>query len=333
MGLKRPEDRELGSTPWMGRRVLITGGGGFVGWHLVDQLTRIGATVMSVSRQPGRLARLKPTGQWQYETVDLTHVEDVIRIVGRFHPHIVFHFASHPDGAENHEHAVTSMQTNLMGTVNLLEAMRQAGCGELVFGDSCKVYGNADVAYRSDTPLAPNSSYSISKAAGWQICEMYSRLHGMAAVSIRPTMMYGPHQGRNLISFVIRGVLEGKTSIALDGGSQTRDPLYVDDGISMFIAAGAAASRLRGRAINIGGGQELTVAQIAQTIVDLMGGQTEIVTRASQARTTEMWRSRSDNSEAAEWLGWRPAHTLHAGLRATIAFEKSHPPPAEANSY
>jgi len=327
-----PEPDELGGPAWTGRRVLVTGGGGFVGWHLVDQLTRMGATVMSVSRHPGRLARLEPSGQWRYETVDLRHVDDLIRTVGRFHPQIVYHFASHPDGPENHEHAVTSMQTNLMGTLNLLEAMRQAGCGELVYGDSCKVYGNAEVPYRSDTPLAPNSSYSISKAAGWQACELYSRLHGIAAVSIRPTMMYGPHQGRNLISFVIRSVLRGEASIPLDGGSQTRDPLYVDDGVSMFVAAGAATSRLGGRAINIGGGHELTVAEIAQTIVDLMGARTEIVTRAGQARTTEMWRSCCDNSEATACLGWRPVHTLHAGLRATIAFERSHPPPAEAKS-
>lgn len=275
----------------------------------------------AVSRHAGRLEKLETDGQCRFMAVDLTRADDVMDAVNRVEPDVVYHFASHPDGPENYQHALTAVHTNLLGTLNLLEAMRQVGGGALVYGDSCKVYGNAAVPYRSDTPLSPDSSYSITKAAGWQLCQLYCRVHGLAAISIRPTLMYGPHQGRNLISFVIRSVLEGKTSVRLDGGSQTRDPVYVEDGVSAFVAAGGAAKKLSGKVINIGGGQELSVTAIARAIVDVMGARTEIVSCAEQARATEMWRSCCDNREAAELLDWRPSHTLETGLQATVAYE------------
>jgi len=304
---------------WTNRRVLVTGGGGFVGWHLVDRLTKLGAGVTTLSRHPGRLATLKTAGPSQFMAVDLSRANDTIEALGSVRPDLVYHFASHPDSAESYGHALTTIQTNLAGTLNLLEGMRRIGGGMLIYGDSCKVYGNADVPYRSGTPLSPGSSYAISKAAGWQLCQVYSRVHGLTTTSIRPTLMYGPHQGRNLISFIIRSVLEGKQSVQLDGGDQTRDPLYVADGVSAFIAA--ASSKRSGEVINIGGGHERTAADIAQMIVNLMGGSTKIESCPGRARATEMWRSYCDNREATEWLGWRPSHTLEEGLKETIAHE------------
>jgi UDP-glucose 4-epimerase len=310
--------------PQPNRRVLVTGGGGFVGWHLVDRLTRSGVNVTSLSRHPGRLATLK-TGSTRFVPADLGNADAVIEALDGVRPDLVYHFASHPDGPECYEHARTTIQTNLVGTLNLLEAMRRLGGAVLVYGDSCKVYGNADVPYHSGTPLSPGSSYAISKAAGWELCQVYARLYGLTIICVRPTLMYGSYQGRNLISFVIRSVLAGKERIALDGGSQTRDPLYVDDGVGAFIAAGARGRELNGKVINIGGGHELSVAVIAQTTVDLMGSSIRIESRPNQVRATEMSRSYCDNREAAQWLGWRPSHTLEEGLKETIRYEtQSH---------
>jgi nucleoside-diphosphate-sugar epimerase len=123
-----------------------------------------------------------------------------------------------------------------------------------------------------------------------------------------------------LISFVVDRVLEGKGEIPLMGGSQTRDPLYITDAIDAFLAAARGGLDGAGRVINIGGGREISVHQLAQEVVRMMGANVKIVIQSRQARPTEIWRSYCDNREAGEVLGWQPRTSLEDGLRSTIRF-------------
>ena len=107
-----PEPQEHADWQWSDRRVLVTGGGGFVGWHLVHELAGLGANVTALSRHAGRLESLETTGKPRFVPVDLTQPDDVMRAVKRVEPDVVYHFASHPDGPESYEHAMTTMNTN-----------------------------------------------------------------------------------------------------------------------------------------------------------------------------------------------------------------------------
>jgi UDP-glucose 4-epimerase len=205
-------------------------------------------------------------------------------------------------------------------TLNILEAFRLVSGDLFVYGDSCKVYGNCDVPYLEATPAQPLSSYAIAKYAGWQLCELYSRVHNVSAVSIRPTMIYGPRQSFNLISFVVDCVLDGKCEVVLDGGSQTRDPLYLDDAVEAFVSAAGLGSRLSRRVANIGGGNERSVLQLAKLVLEIMDADLRVVEAPARTRPTETKRSYCDNQESREMLGWQPQVSLREGLSKTIQY-------------
>lgn len=313
-----------------GKRTLVIGGGGFLGSSLVERLIESGAIVGALARRRGKLTGIREGARCVFMACDLHDAEQTRRAVAGFAPQIVFHLAARPDANEDFDQARAAIETNLIGTLNALEAFRLCGGELFIYGDSVKVYGDGDTPYRAAMPLRPLSSYAIARAAGWQVCELYRRIHGLAVVSVRPTLIYGPRQGHNLISLVIDSALARRGEIRLDGGDQTRDPLFIDDAIAAFLAVAARGAQLAGSVINIGGGEERTVAEIARLIVELMGGDTPVVINPQRRRLTETQRSFCDNVEAAAWLDWRPRTDLRAGLRKTITYllrqraEESH---------
>jgi len=302
------------------RRIVVTGASGFVGGHLVRQLVHEGAQV-------GALSRTRTEGlldEWSrrctFIACDLRQRERTRRVLREFAPEVLFHFASHPDAREAVGQAYRAIQVNLVGTLNALEAFRSCGGKLFLYGDSCKVYGDARVPYRETLALGPNSSYAITKAAAWHLCELYGRLHGLTVISLRPTLIYGPGQSGNIIDFVITNLLDGASEIRLDGGEQTRDPLFIDDAVEAFLMAARLGTALHGRVVNLGGGREISVRELAVVIAELMGARAAIVSCPDQARPTELWRSTCDNAEATALLGWTPKTPLRQGLERTIAY-------------
>lgn len=300
-------------------RVLITGAGGFLGSHLVEGLTNLGAEVMGVSRSRGNLDLLPP-GFCAFKACDLREREAIANICRSFRPQIVFHLASQRDASEGYSQAQACLEGNLTATLNVLDGACQSSAEAFIYGDSCKVYGSCDVPFRESTPARPLSSYAATKAAGWEYCLLYARLHEIAVVSIRPTIIYGPRQSFNLITHVTESVMAGRREIRLDGGSQTRDPLYIDDAIGAFIQAGRFSPQLRGRVINIGGGREITVADLAGETLRVLNRKLPIVCDSSRRRLTETQRSYCDNAEARQLLAWFPRVSLSEGLRQTVEF-------------
>ena len=302
-----------------GKRVLVTGAGGFIGSHLVERLISHEVEVAALDMAEGRLAFLPVRTGFRFLQCDLRDSASTLREVGLFDPHIIYHLASHPDGHEDFSQIESSIKGTLCTTVNVLEAFRNCCNAELfVYGDSTKAYGDSNVPYRQAMPLQPLSSYGIAKAAGWQFCEMYRRVHALPSVSVRPTVIIGPRQAFNLIDYVVGCVLAGKEAVRLDGGDQTRDPLYIEDALDAYLAVACAGTRLSGQAINISGGAEYTVREIASTVVRLMGAAVPVVCVPCFRRPTDTERSWGDNAEAAKLLGWRPRTNLEEALRTTI---------------
>lgn len=303
------------------KRVLVTGASGFMGSHLVERLTCAGTRIAALARSSiGKLAEIDAQHTFSFFLCDLLDAEETKEVVKSFAPEIVFHFAAHPDGRESFEQTHAAIQGNLIATLNILEAFRLCGGELFIYGDSCKVYGNSAVPYREAMPMKPESSYAIAKAGGWELCDFYRQLHGIATVSIRPTLIYGPRQSYNLISYVVDCVLAHKREVRLDGGSQTRDPLYIDDAIDALLATARLGQRVSGRVVNIGGGTEISVSALASMVIELMGSRIPVVPLPERARPTEMWRSYTDNLEAQAILRWRPRTELRNGLEQTLKY-------------
>ena len=306
------------SIPVSGRRMAVVGATGFIGSHLTELLVRSGAEVLAVARSRRRLGNLAAVaGGCRFVLADILEREQVRAVLADFRPEAVFHLAADVDADESFEHMTSSIQSNTIGTANVLDASAGSGAAVLVYADSCKVYGNGPVPYREAQPDAPLCSYAVGKAAGWRLCRLASAMTGMAVCSLRSTFVYGPRQNPNLITHVCDCVRDG-VPVRLLGGSQTRDLLFVADAVRAFVAA-ASEPGAWGRIVPAGGGAELGVVEICREVVSLLGSSIEIVAGANKPRLTEIWRSYCDNREAADWLGWSPEVGLREGLSRTLS--------------
>ena len=308
-----------GSERQAGKRVMVTGGSGFIGSHLVEGLLDDGCTVAAVAHAPGRLAFLNHGKSFLFFPCELLNFNEVREVLASFAPDIVIHLAAHPDGREDYEQARACIQNNLSITLNVLEAFRLIEGGEcFIYGDSCKVYDGREAPHHCGSVMRPLSSYGIAKRAGWELCDLYRRVHGVATISVRPTMIHGPRQPYNLISYVVECVLKGKPAVVLDGGDQTRDLLFVKDAVEAYLRVLTFGKELAGRVIHLGGGCELRIADIAQMVLNIMGSDLPVVAAPERTRPTELFRSSCNNDEAFAWLGWRPALDLHSAVETTV---------------
>jgi nucleoside-diphosphate-sugar epimerase len=300
-----------------GRRIAVIGGTGFIGSHLTERLVADGADVLAVARTESRLGNLAAVRrQCVIALADICDPAAMIRALRRFRPEIVFFMAAHPDGTESFRQISECVQINGVGLINALQAAVAAGTEVFVYGDSAKDYGNAEAPYRAEQPASPVCSYAIVKSAGWQLCQLVACFTPMKTVALRPTLVYGPRQNRNVITHVRDCVASGRP-VRLMGGSQTRDPLYIDDAVGAYVAA-ATRPDAWGHAIPIGGGQEVTVTALCQATVTALGGSVAVIEGAEQSRLTEIWRSASDNTDASRLLGWQPVTPLSEGLSRTV---------------
>lgn len=303
---------------WAGRKAAVVGATGFIGSHLTEHLVHAGAIVLAVAHTRTRLENLSAVaGEFAFALANTLHRESIMAALAPFGPEVVFHLAADVDREETFPHITASVQSNTIGTANVLEAAAAGGARVFVYADSCKVYGNGPVPYRSAQPDAPVCSYAVGKAAGWRLCLLAQQMTGMAVCGLRSTSVYGPRHNPNLITYV-EDCLRRDEPVRLLGGSQTRDLLYVDDAVRAFAAA-AAAPGAWGRAVPIGGGRELSVVQICREIVAHLGGGAEVIAGAHEPRLTEIWRSYCDNAEAMALLGWSPEIGLGEGLARTLS--------------
>ena len=305
------------ATYWPGCKVAITGASGFIGSHLVERLAKEGAELLAIGRQPGHLHDFPVvTPGYQFCVGDITNPQQIGMLLRDFRPQIVFHLAAHPDGVEIFPHIHERVRINMLGGMNTLEAA--IGCGSKVFvlADSTKAYGNHGVPYTATQAVDPLCSYAIAKTALWQICQLASKVHELQVVGLRLTFIYGPRQGWNIIQYVQKCIQEG-TPIALQGGSQTRDPLYIDDAVDALLAAATQPTAF-GHSIPVGGGNEISIRDLCQNVLHVLGLQIPVVENADTLRLTEIWRSVVDNTEAKRLLNWTPRTTLSDGLAKTL---------------
>lgn len=314
---------------WSGRRVLVTGAGGFIGSHLAEELVRRGADVRA-------LVRYASHGRWGW--LDGSELVDELDVVAgdirdpetltaaTAGVDVVFHLAALIAIPYSYVTPLAYVRTNVEGTTNVLEAARAAGVGRVVHTSTSEVYGTArSVPISEAHPLQGQSPYSASKIGADKIAESFHAAYGLPVVVLRPFNTYGPRQSaRAVIPTIITQALAGST-VRLGAVTPTRDLTLVHDTAAGFIAAGAAPDAV-GRTINLGVGEEISIGALAERIAALTGSElvVEHDARRDRPEGSEVERLVSDNSLARELLGWTPRHTLDEGLRLTIDWLREH---------
>ncbi len=303
-----------------GRRVLVTGGGGFIGSHLTQTLVDIGAdthvltsTVSSV--YPHRLRGLRSAvTTHEGNFIDSTAMK---AIVADARPEIIFHLGAYTHVGKSWQRIDECVQANIQGTVNLLQALDGTGYERFVNTGTSEIYGNIDVPFQEDKCPNPVSPYAVSKYSAEMYCRLGIESKQWPVVRVRPFNAYGPSQTPDrIIPEIIVRALRGD-ELKMTSGTQTREFNYVTDLVEGFLLA-AVVPDIEGGLFNIGGGEEVSIADLATTILDLMGNPIEAQLGALPDRPIEIWRMYCDSTRARDVLGWQPRHDLRAGLAKTI---------------
>jgi NAD dependent epimerase/dehydratase len=311
-----------------GKKVLVTGAGGFIGSHLVERLVREGARVRAMihynSRGSiGNLEFLSKDVQKEFEIYagDVTDSLSVHSAVKGCET--VFHLAALIGIPYSYLAPHSYVATNITGTVNVLQAAKEFGVSKVVHTSTSETYGTAIYTPIDEKhPLQGQSPYSASKIGADKLAESFYLSFGVPVATVRPFNTFGPRQSaRALIPTVISQVLSGRKTVRLGSLVPFRDFTYVQDTVNGFISV-AHSEKALGKVINIGSGQGVTIGETAKEIMQLIGKVVPIETDEKRIRPegSEVMKLLCDNSKANELAGWTPSISFRDGLKETITF-------------
>ena len=316
---------------WKDRSVMVTGAGGFIASHLVERLVGEGARVRAFVRynsrgDPGLLRlieaeRLKQVEILAGDLCDLAAVQKATE--GMTH---VFHLGALISIPYSYVHPAEVVETNVIGTLNVLMAGRTIGAERIVHTSTSEVYGTAlRVPIDEEHPLQGQSPYSASKIGADKLAESFYRAFDLPVVTVRPFNTYGPRQSaRAVIPTIISQALTQDT-IRLGNLKARRDLTYVSDTVEGFLRAGETDG-VEGETLNLGTGSEIRIGELADEVIRLVGRPMRIEVDSQRLRPekSEVGRLLSDNRLAKERLGWEPKVELEEGLRRTIEWVRGH---------
>jgi len=311
---------------WNGKKVLVTGSDGFIGSHLLERLVGLGANVRA-------LVLYNSFNTWGWlDTIDREKMKNVEVIAGDIRdPHyvqemvkgidIVFHLASLIAIPYSYHSPDSYLETNIKGTLNLLQAARNHPVEQIIHTSTSEVYGTAQfVPITEEHPLVGQSPYAASKIAADQFAVSFNRSFDIPVTIVRPFNTYGPRQSaRAIIPTVISQALAGKKAISIGNLRPTRDFTFVSDTVEGFIKA-AEHEESVGKTLNLGSNSEISIDALVEKIRNLMSNSFEIVVDKGRLRPekSEVDRLWSDNSKAKTILKWAPTISLERGLELTI---------------
>lgn len=307
--------------------VAVTGAEGFIGSHLVEALVRAGFRVRAMVLYNsfgswGWLEHLPPDIMADVEVI-LGDVRDPLSVRECLRDaEVVYHLAALIAIPYSYQAPHSYVQTNVIGTLNVLEAVRDLGTPRLIHTSTSEVYGTArQVPIQETHPLQAQSPYAASKVGADKLVESYHLSFGLPVVTLRPFNTFGPRQSaRAVIPTVISQIAARQDVIKVGSLKPTRDFNYVADTAQSFLAVGTApAPKVLGRTLNTGTGVEVSVGALVEAIADVMGARVEVQQEAARMRpdASEVMRLISDSSELRQLTGWQPAYTLHTGLERT----------------
>jgi nucleoside-diphosphate-sugar epimerase len=295
-----------------GKRLLVTGGSGFIGSRLCARALEEGAGVHAVSRQ-----RREDAAELRWECADLTDEAATRELVEHVRPEVVVHLASAVSGGRDLDLVLPMLRANLVAAVNVMLACAEAGVSRLVLA------GSMEEPDLGDPDAVAQSPYAVAKWSALAYARHLHALHRLPVVHLRVFMVYGPGQLdlRKLVPYVTVSLLRGDAP-RLTSGERAVDWIYVDDVVDAFLRA-AVAPGLEGRSLDVGSGELVTAHDLVVRVRDIVGGDVEPAFGAIPDRPLERVRA-ADPAVAAEAMGWRALTPLDEGLGRTVAFYRAN---------
>ena len=304
---------------------LVTGGAGFIGSHLAEELVGRGQRVRVVdSLVTGKRQNLAHLPDVEFIEGDLADLDIARRAVAGVE--YVLHQAAIPSVPRSVQDPITSNRANIDASLNVLVAARDAGVRRVVYAGSSSAYGNTPTLPKVETmPTAPLSPYALQKLVAEQYCQMFTRLYGLETVTIRYFNVFGPRQDPSspysgVISLFISALCEGHRPKIYGDGEQTRDFTYVANVVDGVLRA-CDAQGASGEVINVATGGRVSLNQLFRTVRDLVGANLEPVYEA--ARAGDVRDSQGDISKARQILAYAPTVPFREGLQKTVAWYRS----------
>jgi len=320
-------------THWSQQHVLVTGAGGFIGSHLTERLLKLGATVTALIHYDARSDRgnlefvppelLRQLNVVSGDVSDPYLVQDLLK--GQ---EVVFHLAALIPIPYSYRAPASYISTNVQGTLNVCEAAKRSGIRRLVHTSTSEAYGTAlHPMIDENHPLQAQSPYAASKIAADKLVESYCRSFSLPAATIRPFNTFGPRQSaRAVIPTILSQLLSGAATLKLGSLAPARDFLSVEDTVEGFLAV-ASTDACVGRVTNVGTGKAVSIGQLAELAMDVVGRRIEIITDDQRNRpaNSEVMNLICDASEARRLAGWEPRVALREGLTRVAEFIRANP--------
>lgn len=307
-------------------RVLVTGGAGFIGSHIVDRLLGEGFTVGVLdSMITGSHDNLKAAGKGvSFHDVDIRDASSIEKVVSGYDS--IVHEAALVSVTRSVEDPLTTNAVNVDGTVNLLRAAVHAKAKKFVYASSSSVYGDsATLPKTEDMVTRPISPYGVSKLSAELYCAAFARVYGIQTVALRYFNVFGPRQRPGpyggVIPAVIKKALSGDRPVIYGDGEQSRDFTYVEDVAEANLQA-LKHDLPAGSVFNIGGGEPHSINELVAKVLEAVG-RTDLEPQHLPPRMGDIRDSFADISRAASQLGYRPKFGFEEGLRQTVAWFRS----------
>jgi len=302
------------------KRAVVTGGAGFIGSHIADELVARGYQVAIIddlsTGNKENIASLLNQNDVEFTECSITDLSMLNKLFRG--TNYVFHLAAIPSVPRSVENPQASHEANMTGTLNVLLAARDTAVTKVVYASSCAVYGDTStLPIREDTLPNPQSPYAVTKLAGEYYCQAFHQVYGLPTVCLRYFNVYGPRQDPNsdysaVIPRFIQRVLDDKPPIILGDGEQTRDFTFITDVVEANILV--AESHATG-IFNIGSGQSISITRLAELIIGLAGN--NVKPMHEEPRPGDIKHSLADISKARSF-GYKPRYGLERGLAETI---------------
>ncbi|MBX3064320.1 MAG: SDR family oxidoreductase [Anaerolineae bacterium] len=306
---------------------LVTGGGGFIGSHLVDELVRRGEQVRVIDNfSTGKLNNLAHNldkiDLYEVDIRDLNALREPLRGVD-----YVLHQAAIPSVPRSVADPLATHETCATGTLNMLIAARDAGVKRFVYAASSSAYGDIAGEFKVETMQPqPMSPYAVAKLIGEQYCSVFHRIYGLSTVALRYFNVFGPRQDPNspysaVIPLFATRMLRGESPVIYGDGTQSRDFTYIDNVLhGNLLACHADAAKVSGQVMNLACGDRTSLLQLVDGINALLG--TDCQPIFEPARSGDIKHSRADISKAGELLGYEQRISFEDGLAKTVAWFK-----------
>src|SRR5687768_4409375 len=304
---------------------LVTGGAGFIGSHLAEELLRRGERVrVADSLVTGKRENLAHLPQAEFVQGDLADIDFARRVVQGVD--YVLHQAAIPSVPRSVQDPITSNRANIDASLNILVAARDAGVKRLVYAGSSSAYGNTPTLPKVETmATAPLSPYALQKLVAEQYCQMFTRLYGLETVTTRYFNVFGPRQDPSspysgVISLFISALCEQRRPTIYGDGEQTRDFTYVANVVQGVLKASAAPAA-NAEVINVATGGRISINTLFQAVRTLVDAHVDPV--YSPARAGDVRDSQADIGKARHLLGYEPDVTFEEGLKKTVEWYRA----------